>query len=257
MERWRKYRHPGVYQTRLERIGRVRRIRLAAKQVRLAAFGVGVLACWWLVGVSPMFRIEKVILKGETTEAMNAAVERFSGRNLISLSEEDVFALLSAIDPSVATVGVAKGFPRQLELLVSRRHPALVWQVGDERWALADDGIVFPFDPTTASGRPTIIDRRAQPVVKGQRLVSPEFVKFVTGGAEHLPPMMAGRLVLGEIDETTFQLVWVTEWGWKIILDTTRPLAGQLANLELVLRDHRQEIREYVDLRLEGWAYLK
>ena len=84
-----------------------------------------------------------------------------------------------------------------------------------------------------------------------------DFVRFVQDAGQDIPTLIGGRLRYGEIDETTIHVRFVTEWGWAVILDSTRPLAGQLQNLELVIKDHREQIHEYVDLRLKGWAYAK
>ncbi|MEK7461210.1 MAG: hypothetical protein AAB647_03295 [Patescibacteria group bacterium] len=259
MERWRQYRQPDIIYRTTTKTDRPRRWRwrLARRFGRRTGIAVGLMGLVWLILWSPVFAIRDVVLAGETTASLENMSNQLLGRNLITLSEGHVYRDFLKAEPSLASLRLTRGFPHQLQIHFERRHPALIWIVGETRWAVDEEGIVFPYDSVTGDGRPPVIDRRAQPAAAGQKIVTADFVRFVQDAGQDIPTLIGGRLRYGEIDETTIHVRFVTEWGWAVILDSTRPLAGQLQNLELVIKDHREQIHEYVDLRLKGWAYLK
>lgn len=261
MERWRQYRHPKIYRSQIE-VARRPKARASWKPSRQAFLGglvvavIGFLA--WAVLGSGYFSVEKVVAQGEVTPALEAGLKDLEGRHILFVRDNQLFADLQQVDPALAELKVARGIPNEIRVHIKRRHPAFIWQSGETRWAIDGDGVAFPVnDPSVAEGRPVIIDRRAQPVEAGRRLLSPKFVHFIDQAFSKTPTSIGGRVERAEVDETTFYVYLVTEWGWSVILDTTRPLEGQLASLETVLRDYRPQIKEYIDLRVIGRAYLK
>ena len=60
-----------------------------------------------------------------------------------------------------------------------------------------------------------------------------------------------------EVVETTFDVNLHTEAGFYVKFNTMRASAKQLDNLKKVLVKKREEVHEYVDLRIDGWAYYK
>jgi hypothetical protein len=259
MERWRAYRQKPVYYHSSDQAGRPkkRRIRFSRRFLRRGGFVLLGLFVLWLLFWSPAFAVSEIVLAGETTDSLMSASQNLVGRNLLTLSEQQVFREFLESESSLASLRLTRGFPHQLQVYFSRRQPSILWLVGETRWSIDESGVLFPYDPVTAEGRPTVVDQRSQPVRHGQQLVSPQFVAFVREGGAEIPSLIGGRLMRGEVDETTLQLRFVTEWGWSIIFDTSRPLSGQLASLALILKDRRELIHEYVDLRLPGRAYLK
>jgi len=96
----------------------------------------------------------------------------------------------------------------------------------------------------------------------GTQFLSPVFVKFVTQLATDLPTISAQiqvpiTLTNIDVEESTLQTTAQTAEGFKILFDTTRPVDSQLAALKKVLSEHRSEVTEYVDVRVQGWAYYK
>lgn len=259
MEQWRRYRHPHVYRgpTAPQRRSR-RQLRLSRGSLAVLAGLVAVAAAGWLLFGSGYFTIRTVQASGEVTPKLQAGLDDLKGTSILFFKERNLMSRLQAIDPAVSQVQVVRGFPDQIHVTITRRHPALVWQSGNTQWAIDDQGVAFPInDPSVTAGRPLIVDRRDQPVQAGQKLVAPEFVRFVTQAFAQAPAAIGGRVVRAEVDETTFYIYLITEWNWSIILDTTRPVEGQLANLTLLLKDHRADIHQYVDLRIAGRAYVQ
>lgn len=258
MERWRRYRHPKVYQSEplVRPSKRAWRLPIQVWMLGLASL-VGAGFLWFLFG-SSFFQIKIVTIGGEATPAASKVLHtELVGKNLILIREPKIFTDLLATDPSLEELHLTRGFPDEVQVTLTRRHPLLVWKSGEVTWGIDAEGVAFPPDPTTLERVPVVIDQRHQTVQAGSALVAPSFVTFVTTAFQEVPTHLGGRIDHSEVDETTFHLRLVTEWGWAILLDTNRPLKGQLTNLDIVLDEERDQIHEYVDLRLPGWAYLK
>ncbi len=260
MEHWRRYRHPQVYRTEARPKKQPLRLltwRPTRQWLMVIAVLLVAIGLVWLVTASALFRIADVVVLGEATPAIDDALHDLIGRNLLFLKEHELLTDLMATDPSLASLHIVRGFPDHLQVVIARRHPVLVWQVGETAWAIDPSGVAFGLDPTTSVGIPRIIDSRGQPVSAGEQLLSVDFVAFVEKAFAQGPLVIGGAIDHGEVGETTFHLSLVTEWGWTIVVDTTRPIDGQYANLGLLLAQHRADIHTYVDLRLAGKAYVK
>lgn len=255
MEKWRQYR-----QTRLIRPAAPpgRRHRRPPRWTMVATVAMGVVvALGWLVLASPVFRIATVEAAGELTPAVQERIERLRGQNIFRLSESRLERELVALEPTVASVRLTRGLPTELRVTVTRRHPALVWQTDMGVWAIDETGVAFGFDETLAAGIPRVIDRRVTTVTPGAAYLPPEFVAVVRRAFAELPARLGGTVIEAEVAETLASLRVGTEWGWSVYLDTRRPVHGQLENLTLVLREYRDQIHDYVDLRVPGWGYVK
>ncbi|MBI4175353.1 hypothetical protein HY523_01915 [Candidatus Berkelbacteria bacterium] len=255
MEDWRRYRHPRVYRTPSE----VKPWRFRPSRpmllVGLSLMALGALV--WLLFGSPIFTVTTIRLEGEVSPAAAERLQALTGTRIFLIRASLLTDQVAAVDASLASLRIAKGLPNQLNVYVTRRHPALVWQVGEIQWAIDPAGIVFPLDPTTIDHVPRVIDRHQQMVTAGIQLLDPDFVTFIQEGFQELPAILGGSLAYAEVGETTFDVRFVTEWGWAIIVDAQRPLAGQLANFQILFDHYRDAIREYADLRIAGTAYLK
>jgi len=56
---------------------------------------------------------------------------------------------------------------------------------------------------------------------------------------------------------STFKITFTTDKKWNIITDSSYSLKNQISALEQVLKNNRADIHEYVDVRVEGVAYIK
>lgn len=255
MEKWRSYRHSKIY--REPKKPASWRIRFSPKlrlSLIVAVIGLGLI---WVVFWSPIFAVKTILLQGELTQPVTENLMTLAGRNLFLLSEREITTQLLSVESMIADVHLTRGFPSELRVAVTRRHPALVWQTADKLLAIDQTGVAFTYDSTLADGIPRVADYRGQPINPGDIPLKPEIITFIQSTFTELPSRIGGAITGAEIHETPVSIKFVTEWGWAVYLDSSRPLMGQLENLTLVLRDHRDTIHEYVDMRVEGWAYAK
>lgn len=153
--------------------------------------------------------------------------------------------------PQVQSVQFVKNlFADTLTIQIVEQQMAVIWQTAGEKFLVNRFGVAYD---RAEEGSPLVVieDLKNIPVSLNQRIVTPDFIDFVTSFAANLPRKT--NLVIRRITvpETTFEVEMETSEGWRIILDTTRSYEDQLNNLVRVLQEmSHQPPREYVDLRV-------
>src|SRR4029078_5789556 len=88
---------------------------------------------------------------------------RESATNRVSLRTEPILARVREL-PSVRDASIAIGLPGTVELRVVERRPIVVWQVGEQRYAVDEGGLLFAdvtSDPSGATATiPIVVDER-------------------------------------------------------------------------------------------------
>ncbi|MBI3495374.1 hypothetical protein HY065_01995, partial [Candidatus Berkelbacteria bacterium] len=147
-----------------------------------------------------------------------------------------------------------------VKIKVVERDPVLVWQSQDKMYLLDSEGYAYKeiaSDAPVVQSLKKVIDGSNVPVNKDQPVVSSEFIDFVRELISSLPGAVNLKVKDITIHHTTFQLEVVTEGGPLLKFATDRALASQLDVLKLVLNEKKEQIKEYVDLRVEGYVYYK
>lgn len=231
-------------------------------QRRLMILGlVGLAAAF---GLWKLFVVTQVVVHapsrgGEVqTETMKLLKGSWRQGNLLTMNEEDLEAQLSTTDPILKSVQVRRQFFHAVVITATFKQPSLGWASDNQRYLLDKDGTAIGVLPA-ASTLPVVNDGSNLPVKVGQQVVGSRFVSFVTGIG---PGLMAQGLGVRSIDvkDTTLDLNVATNKGYKLLMDTSRPLEDELADLkavEGVLAAQKKAPAEYIDLRVSGKAYYK
>lgn len=214
----------------------------------------------WFLFYSPFFKIKNIIIEeAQANEQLTLEVEHFKGKNifLFSLKSEEQNLILK--QPEIKSISIWKGLPDTLKLKLKLREKVLVWQTLDKFYLVDEQGIAFKERGPISEGENVLLitDSRLIPVKLGNQILAPAFVQFVEKLGSDFPAQTSIKLNSLEIEETTFQVTAKTSEGFKVYFDTTRPLEPQLLALKKVLAEHRQEVKEYIDVRVKGWAYYK
>lgn len=148
-------------------LGPVRRARLSP--VRAAAL-LGILAAsgaMYGVVATPAFtltRTELPALRWTTAAAMTNAIDTARGANLFRIRTAPIEARLETL-PAVASAKVTVSLPDTLVVEIRERQAILAWAVGDQRFLVDRDGVLFTtstIEAVAAAGLPTIGDARAE-----------------------------------------------------------------------------------------------
>jgi len=150
------------------RSSRVRRASAGLSRVRAGAALGMLLAAAGIYGVaaSPVFGLGPVTVRGvHLTDAaeVTARLGLAPGANLFALSTEPLVARLREL-PTVAAVDVTIRLPDTLDVEVHEREPILVWDIGERRFLIDRDGVLFAelgAGGQDASNLPVLTDTRA------------------------------------------------------------------------------------------------
>ncbi|MBW3538556.1 FtsQ-type POTRA domain-containing protein [Candidatus Parcubacteria bacterium] len=180
-------------------------------------------------------------------------------RNLITLGLVPLESELLKQDQRLKTVTLQRRWPRGLVVAVTERRPALGWKSGDQLLALDASGTAI--GPVAAGQKlPVVVDRSRLPVKPGDRVVPVRFIAFCTTLLEQLPQRTGLELRGLEVPESTSELYAMTNKGYSIRFDTTRPVGEQvtdLVNVLAALSKLKKTPSQYIDLRVQHKAYYR
>jgi len=156
------------------RRSRVRRASAGLSRVRAGAALGMLLAAGGIYGVaaSPAFGLGPVTVRGvQLTDVaeVTARLGLVPGTNLFALSTEPLAARLLEL-PTVAAADVTIRLPDTLDVDVHEREPILVWGVGERRFLVDRDGVLFAeLGPDSQEGAtlPAMTDARAASAALG------------------------------------------------------------------------------------------
>ncbi len=147
--------------TRAQSPGRFRTVWASGQFVALLA----ALACGGAIAyllTSRSLTTQALVIDGATatTAEQIAAASGVLGHNIFTIDPQLVAERLVAL-PTVREAHAWSELPDRLVVRIGERRPALVWQVGDERFLLDDEGFVIALDPPaeTAQGLPRVAVR--------------------------------------------------------------------------------------------------
>lgn len=235
----------------------------------LLLLGVVVLVLFvlWFFTKAPWLMVRDIKIEGEATEETKAQIESLRGDNILWLSVTRPETEILKKQPNIKEIQILRGIPDTLRVKLIERQPSLIWQTNDRWYTLDPYGFVFKEQtlnrkpdgslelPTTEL--PVIVDTKNLPTSLGQSVVRPQFVTFLRDLRDRMPKELNLTFVRGEIGETSYSVTVVTNVGWNILIDTTRSLDAQMRTLTKVLETKRNDIRNYLDVRVRGWVYYK
>ena len=208
---------------------------------------------------SSQFRIKTIMVEGTNllkSEDVISAIPKNQNIFLFSISKNEKF--LAKKFPEIKQVEIYKGIPDALKITVLEREGKVVWQSGTERYLISSQGeVARKLVGNEEESLPLIVDLKGLPVALSFPLVSPNFVAFIMNVNANLYNEVNIKPMGFEVNETTFDVNLKTDSGFYVKLNSLRSSKKQLENLKQVLMSKRPEIHEYVDLRIDGWAYYK
>lgn len=252
------FRQPKIYATTLKE----KRQYDSRKIIFWVILVVLLLILAWFLFFSSFFKIKKIIVSGSLNNEVSTEINQFIGRNLLTFRVSKIEKDLAQKQTSISSLQIFKGLPDTLKVKVNVREPKLLWVSEGKDYYIDENGIVFElsgFNPTEEEKNKIfkIIDVKNAPVVTGTQIVSSDFVKFVTELNNNFNRIVGANITETRVNETTFQVEVVTDQNWRVYFDATRNLNNQLVSLKKIIDQYRDQIHEYVDLRVEGRAYYK
>jgi cell division septal protein FtsQ len=218
-------------------------------------FFVGImLVLGYLLFFSPYFIIKNVEVKGSQNPKVIELLQVAKGKNLWLLNKNILKKELSGF-AEIQSISIKKRPPSTLKVEIVEKPEGIIWRTQEKRYLLDNTGTVIK--EVTEGNLPEIIDPKNASVDIGKQIVTPVFVNFVKNLVFEFTPKT--NLTIKEIsvlDEMAVDIAVQTE-SIKAIFDTQGDLDNQLENMAKVYQAKKDDIKEYMDLRIEGRVYYK
>ena len=216
----------------------------------------------WFFFFSSFFKIKNIEISGTLNPEVKNAIEKFYGKNILIIRSGKIEEDLTKMQTSIKSIQVSRGIPDTLKVQVYVRDPQIAWQTQGKTYYIDDSGIVFDLTQNESVANsinsiPLVEDTQNIAIKTGTKLVTSDFVEFTKELAKKLKDDNDITVNKLKVSETTFQLEIETDQNFKIIVSTTESLDNQMAALNRVLDEKKQDIKEYVDLRIIGRVYYK
>jgi cell division septal protein FtsQ len=254
--------HPSPIPVRSGRRGRGRNVlwRLLALFTLLALVGLG--ANFALSGAA--FRISQVSIVGTHNTLLVQAIQHMGiqGQNIFLIDVAAVSARIELL-PMVASARLEKQWPDRLQVVISERIPAILWQASNSTFGIDKNGVVLApaLQSASASTLRTVVDMSkragAAALRPGSRLPTSD-IAFALAVFEKLPQaagttdfVLNYTAAAGRGDGA---YIVASKAGWVAYLggaDDANPLDNRLVELQqiLLLAQQQQLNLATIDLR--------
>lgn len=229
----------------------------------------GVLIFWIIVilgavyffAYSSFFKISDIIVEGTDIIDKNEVLEivekhKSENENLFRYPIDDVEKEIKEKYLQINNVNVTRGVPKTIKIQISERKGFLVWQINDKNYLVDEKGIIFRETEDTFS-LPIIIDKQVKEINLGDKILTKQFVRFIDKINKNFTKKTKVKIKRIEVPESTFELHVITSKGWKVMFDTTRDADIQINAMKKIYPHIKSDIKKYLDLRTENWAYYK
>ena len=254
---YKQYRTPSVFGGKTPKPKKEREPRKI--NYKLILYSVVFLVVVYFLFFSGKFLVKEVIIEGNKLVPSDKIIEYgHKGTNIIFINSTELRKQILNENPQIQDVQVIRGIPDAVKIVVLEHENKIVWQTGGVKYLVSTQGVVTKkLEETETYTSPLISDSKNLPVSLGASIVSPNFIAFVTNINDKFFETTNIKPTYFEIPQTTFDLYLYTEAGFYVKFNTMRSSSKQLENLKKVLVEKRDGVKEYVDLRIDGWAYYK
>lgn len=217
-----------------------------------------VVLCWWLF-TSSFFKIKNIDIQGTLNPEVQKELDGFRGKNIFLFSIGQLDKKLAKNQSSIESLNIIKGIPDTLKVEILVRRSQIRWKTQDKNYFIDSSGIVFNLDnPSEELNKlPLITDGKNLAVTPGQKIVTNDFVKLINALPGKIHDTTGKDIDSMTINEITINLDVKLKDGYMIKFDTMGNIDDELYLLKKIREAHESEIKEYVDLRVEGKGYYK
>lgn len=225
--------------------------------VFLAVLIVGFIV-WWLF-FSDFFKIKEIDIDGDINESIKTEIDKFYGQNILLFTVGAKDRELAEKQTSVEKLNIIKGIPDMLKVEILVRSPEIRWKSQDKVYYIDNEGIIFNLEEGTQEfdKLPLVKDTRDLDVSLGSKIVTTDFVEFILNINNLLRENIDKDVEEIRINDTTLHLEVQFKDSYKVYFDTLGSLNKQIDLLKKTIEKHDGDIKEYVDLRVDGKAYYK
>lgn len=223
----------------------------------------------WLLFFTHTFAVTAITVvdaKPNTEPAVRQIAQKSIGNNILFAQTASLEQEIAQHVTQVKDVHIIRKLPGTLKIIIQERTPAILLLSGGTYYFVDSDGVAYeeaPLDTLPGIVLPVVknSDDNAH-VTIGTRAVDDQFILFLTDALKGLPDITHAQVVEVQIPAlATREAHFLLDKNWIILMDTTRPAAGQLDVLKRLL-EHTiagpdLDTLQYIDLRIPNRVYYK
>jgi cell division septal protein FtsQ len=245
-------------------------LHLDSPLVALPTIGILGLAFYYLF-VSSYFLVTDVQVVGAQqvpAEQIKAAIQSSANsrwlfipkNHLLLMSESNTLEALAEEMPLIKEMAkYRRVWPNGVKMEIVERKPGFAFNVNGRSYMVDEEGVVVK-ELDGANGLVTVYDQVTEDISPGERLNNTKLVVFIMSALKHWPTKINTNIKEIKVPgKASTQVQIVSNEGWGVFFDTTRPVESQVSNLSLILNrqipaSNRLRLA-YIDLRFDKWAY--
>ena len=242
----------------------------------IGSFG-SVTAVIVLLGFSSLFRVEQIVLDGDTSIQQHQLTQLFAdrldqpawwqapSRSILSWRNAAVAQAVTEAYPSIAHVQIERKYPNVLVVHVEDREPQAIWRSGDALLFVDEYGFACcaaTLGDWARGDIPRISDRSARAVSERTQVTQARHIAYVQAVQdafhEQLPTLVIDRYEFPAARAEEVHLI--TQEGVRVMLSLTEPAHEQVNKLRIAIaQDIRDRFHtlEYIDLRVAEYVYYR
>ncbi len=203
---------------------------------------------------SSFFQIKNITITGTTLDDFDQT--GLKGQNILFINISEIKSKILASHPEVNQVQIVRGLPDTLKIVIKSNQALLIWQTNNQQYLINQKGVAFS-ELQGQTDLPLVQDNKNLNIQLGQQVVTANFIEFIHELSNKFSDALGFKIVYFEINETIFQVEAMADQGWLVKFDSTRSVDDQLDALKKVLAEHKADIHEYADVRVEGKVFYK
>ncbi len=234
----------------------VDKFRLPKKIFSLIIYFIILIAVIYFVFISDYFRIKNVKVENvKSVEIVDYLNQTLLGKNILFMLPGRYLEVLINKFPVLEEARIVRGLPDTIRIVVDERDQKFIWCNSEKCYEVDNNGYVF--EETVKSDDVIVLkDMSNIKVNKLEQIVSKQFIGFFIQAIDGLKEL--GIVITeAQIKETTFKIEFITNENWKIIMDSSGSCDNQLYAVKQVIESNRSDIKEYIDVRVEGSVFIK
>ncbi len=215
----------------------------------------------YFVFFSTLFSIRDVLVEGNQLVSKDKIVNSVpTGNNIFLTSSDEIKEKLLSEVPELRDVQIYKGIPNAVKVVVLEHNKSIIWKSSGRFYLVSSEGYAYrdvTEDMSNYQVLPRVEDNSNLGIDHRSKIANASFVSFVLNIQNNFFNTVNIEPDYFYITESTFDLYLKTKAGFVVKFDTLRSSKKQLDDLKRVLAEKRDQVNEYVDLRIDGWAYYK
>lgn len=210
----------------------------------------------YIIVFSSAFKVKRVEVIGvKSVEISDYLNQSLIGKNILLMRTGSYLKTLSKKFPILEEASMIRGLPNTIKISIKERSQTLVVCNSQDCFEVDNQGYAYQ-KTVKPTDKIVLIDEKNVQIEENDKIFSNSFISFFLGVVDGFSKTDI-KIIESRMDETTFRIRFVTKEGWTMIFDSSANLENQISAVKQVLAKNKQDLHEYVDVRVEGFAYIK